>query len=60
MKRVHPLLPETRSLYGQSLSSMHSPIVVFASGARGSVCHHLQSLHNPQLALMLFLLMIRR
>jgi hypothetical protein len=29
---------------------MHSPIAVFASFAPGSICHHLQSLHKPQLS----------
>ncbi len=47
VKRLQPLLPETRSRYGRSFSSMHSPIVVFATVALGSTCHHLQSLHSP-------------
>jgi hypothetical protein len=28
---------------------MHTPIVVFAMLASGSICHHWQSLHKPQL-----------
>src|SRR6478736_2809181 len=47
MKRLQPLLPETRSRNGCSFSSMHSPIVVFLGVAFGSICHHLQSLHRP-------------
>jgi hypothetical protein len=27
---------------------MHTPIVVFATWASGSICHHWQSLHIPQ------------
>jgi hypothetical protein len=55
MKWLQPLLPETRSLYGNSLSSIHNPIVVLVIDAFGSICHHLQSLHNPHSLLMTFL-----
>ena len=55
MKWLQPLLPETRILYGYSLSSIHNPIVVLAMDAFGSICHHLQSLHNPHSLLMIFL-----
>src|SRR6202795_3835515 len=49
MKRLQPLLPETRNRNCCSFSSMHSPIVRFSTEAFGSICHHLQSLHNPPL-----------
>jgi hypothetical protein len=58
MKWLQPLLPETRILYGNSLSSMHNPIVLLAMEAFGSICHHLQSLHNPHSLLMIFLRLI--
>src|SRR5437667_3507469 len=48
MNRLQPLLPETRSKNGCNSSSMHRPMVVFSMLALGSICHHLQSLHNPQ------------
>ena len=38
MKRLQPLLPETRSVNGCKSSSMHSPIVVLATEASGSIC----------------------
>jgi hypothetical protein len=47
MNRLHPLLPETRSLNFSNFSSMHSPIVELLTGALGSICHHLQSLQGP-------------
>jgi len=37
---------------------MHNPIVVSVMDASGSICHHLQSLHNPHSLLMAFLLLI--
>jgi hypothetical protein len=48
VKRLHPLLPETRSRYDCNLSSMHKPVVKFSTVAAGSICHHLQSLQIPQ------------
>jgi hypothetical protein len=51
MKRLQPLLPETRRLNFSILSSMQSPIVEFLMGAFGSICHHLQSLQSPQVLL---------
>src|SRR5262249_48374760 len=51
MKRLHPLFPDTRSTKGCSFSSMHSPIVSSSVSTPGSICHHLQSRHNPHSAL---------
>ena len=51
MNRLQPLLPETRRLNFSILSSMHSPIVEFFTGAFGSICHHLQSLQSPHVLL---------
>lgn len=42
---------------GRGLRQLHNPIVVFLTEAFGSICHHLQSLHNPH-SLMTFLLLI--
>src|SRR5579863_2723866 len=47
MKRLQPLLPETRKRNSCKSSSMHKPMAVFAMLAAGSICHHLQSLHKP-------------
>src|SRR5437588_6148757 len=47
MKRLQPLLPDTRSRKRCRSSSIHKPIVLSATRAAGSICHHLQSLHKP-------------
>jgi hypothetical protein len=45
---LQPLLPDTRNRKGWRSSSRHKPIVVSVTSASGSICHHSQSLHNPQ------------
>lgn len=60
MKWLQPLLPETRMLNGNISSSIHSPIVVSATLASGSICHHLQFLHKPHSLLMTFLRLVGR
>jgi hypothetical protein len=47
MKRLHPLVPDTRSKNPWSSSSMHRPIVASWTADLGSICHHLQPLHRP-------------
>ena len=41
-------LPDTRNRKGWRSSSRHKPMVVSVISASGSICHHSQSLHNPQ------------
>jgi hypothetical protein len=58
MKWLQPLLPETRMLNGNISSSIHNPIVLSATLASGSICQHLQFLHNPYSLLMTFLRLV--
>jgi hypothetical protein len=58
MNRLQPLSPETRSKNGCNFSSMHNPSVVAVGDAFGSICHHLQSLHSPQVSFDGFLAML--
>jgi HAD superfamily hydrolase (TIGR01484 family) len=54
INRLQPLLPDTRSVNRCRSSSIHSPMVVPATLAPGSICHHLQSLQSPHPSLMKF------
>jgi hypothetical protein len=47
IKRLQPLVGETRSKKRCNFSSMHRPMVLLVIFALGSICHHLHTLHNP-------------